>query len=64
MLYIFIPSDITSRHQKDIEETTNTKADIAKYPAHGKACIVDTPLVVNVNNAKDVYKGQGDGDTK
>ncbi len=29
-----------------------------------KPCIVNTPLVVNVNNAIQVYKGHGDGDTK
>lgn len=60
----YVPSLITSLHQKDIEEISNTKADIQKYPAYGNACIADTPLVVNVNKAKDVNKGQGDGDTK
>jgi hypothetical protein len=59
-----VPSLITSRHQKDIEETSNTKADKQKYPAWLKACIADTPLVVKVNKAKDVNKGQGEGDTK
>ena len=29
-----------------------------------KPCIVNTPLVVNVNNVIQVNKGQGDGDTK
>ena len=29
-----------------------------------KPCIVNTALVVNVNNATDVYIGHGDGDTK
>jgi hypothetical protein len=37
---------------------------MAKYPAYGKACIVDTPLVVKVNKDKDVNKGQGEGDTR
>jgi hypothetical protein len=60
----YVPSLITSRHQKDIERTTNAKADIKKNSPLVKACIVDTPLVVKVNSAIDVYIGQGDGDTK
>jgi len=40
------------------------KADVKKLFALLKPCIVNTPLVVNVNNAIHVYKGHGDGDTK
>jgi hypothetical protein len=40
------------------------KAIPKKYSALLKPCIVNTPLVVKFNNAKQVYIGQGDGDTK
>jgi hypothetical protein len=40
------------------------KADIKNVLALLKACIVNTPLVVKVNNAIPVNIGQGDGDTK
>jgi len=60
----YVPSLITSRHQNDIERISNTKADIKKYSALIKPCIVNTPLVVKVNNAVEVYIGQGDGETK
>jgi hypothetical protein len=40
------------------------KAKDKKDPALLNPCIVDTPLVVKVNNAIQVYIGQGEGDTK
>jgi hypothetical protein len=55
---------ITSRHQKDIDSITDIKADVKNKFALLKPCIVNTPLVVNVNNAIQVYKGHGEGDTK
>ena len=60
----YVPSLITSRHQNDIDSITDKKADVKKLFALLKPCIVNTPLVVNVNNAIHVYKGHGDGDTK
>ena len=61
---IYVPSLITSRHQNDIEITTDTKANIKNVFALLKPCIVKTPVVVNVNNEILVNIGQGDGDTK
>jgi len=60
----YVPSLITSRHQKDIERITNKKADSKKNLLTEKECIVKTPLVVKVNKAKEVFIGQGDGDTR
>jgi hypothetical protein len=34
------------------------------YPAWLKLCIDKTPVVVKVNKAIEVNKGQGDGETK
>jgi len=59
-----VPSLITSLHHNDIDEISVTKAKDRNVSALLKPCIVNTPLVVNVNNAIQVYKGQGDGDTK
>jgi predicted neuraminidase len=61
---MYVPSLITSRHQNDIERTTDTKAKIKNVFALLKPCIVKAPVVVNVNNAILVNIGQGDGDTK
>ena len=60
----YVPSDITSRNQNDIEEITDINANIKKYSAILKACINSTPVVVKANNDIEVYIGQGDGDTK
>jgi hypothetical protein len=60
----YVPSLITSRHQKPIERTTEIKANNKKKPALLNPCIVDTALVVKVNNAIQVKRGHGDGDTK
>jgi len=38
----YVPSLITSRHQKDIDRISDKKADIRKYPAWLKPCIVNT----------------------
>jgi hypothetical protein len=60
----YVPSLITSLHQNDMEDISNIKPDSAKLPALGKACIVDTPLVVNTRRDKAVYNGHGEGDTR
>jgi hypothetical protein len=60
----YVPSLITSRHQNVIEAITEIKANIKKLPERLKLCIVNTPLVVNVNKESEVYMGHGDGDTK
>jgi hypothetical protein len=55
---------IISHNQSDIDKISITKADKKKYSALIKACIVNTPLVVKVNNAIEVYIGHGDDDTR
>jgi hypothetical protein len=60
----YVPSLITSRHHNVIDEIRDTKANIRNVSALLKPCIVNTPLVVNVNKAIQVNNGQGDGDTK
>ena len=60
----YVPSLITSRHQKDIERTRDIKANIGKIFAYSNPCIVDTPLVVNVNSDIHVNNGQGLGFTR
>jgi hypothetical protein len=45
----YVPSLITSRHQKDMEKIRTTKADIKKLLAKLKPCIVNTVLVVKAN---------------
>jgi hypothetical protein len=47
-----------------MDNITDIKADDKNKFALLKPCIVNTPLVVNVNNAIHVYKGHGEGDTK
>lgn len=48
----YVPSDITSRNQNDIEEIRDMKANVKQYSASLNPCIVKTPDVVNVN--KDI----------
>jgi hypothetical protein len=59
-----VPSAITSLNQKDIEAINDNNPNAVKYPALEKPCIVNTPVVVKVNNDILVNKGQGDGETK
>ena len=40
------------------------KANNKKLDEKLNPCIVKTPLHVKVNNVIDVFKGQGEGDTK
>jgi hypothetical protein len=60
----YVPSLITSRHQKDIELISVIKANIKKILAFSNPWKVETPLVVSDNKETQVYNGQGDGDTK
>lgn len=60
----YVPSLITSLHHNVIDKITVMKADVKKIWALLKACIVNTPLVVKVNNAIHVNIGHGEGDTK
>jgi hypothetical protein len=55
---------MTSLHHNVIEKTRDNNASIKKVSALLKLCMVKTPLVVKVNKAIQVYKGQGDGETK
>lgn len=59
-----LPSEITSRHQNDIDNTRLIIANKTKTLELLKPCIVNTPLVVKVNKEIQVYNGQGDGETK
>ena len=60
----YVPSDITSLNQKDIENIKHKKPKIRTSLALIKPCIVKTPKQVNDNKDKLVFIGHGDGDTK
>ena len=60
----YVPSEITSLNQKDIDDTNEINAISKKYCANANPCIVNTTLVVSVKREKHVKSGQGDGDTK
>jgi hypothetical protein len=55
---------MTSLHQKDIDKIREKNEDINILLPSVKPCIVNTPLVVSVNKAKQVNMGQGEGDTR
>lgn len=50
----YVASEITSRNQKDIEETKEKKAKYKKYCALLNPCIVKTPVVVRVKRETHV----------
>jgi len=60
----YVPSDIISLNQNDIEDINVIKANVRKIYALEKPCIVKTPVVVKVNKLIQVYIGQGEGETK
>lgn len=60
----YVPSDITSLNQNDIDDTKIINARYKKYDARLKPCMVNTPVVVKVNSAILVYSGQGEGETR
>ena len=60
----YVPSLITSRHQKDIDNIRETKAKIKKIDTLLNVCIVNTPLHVKVNKDTHVKIGHGEGDTR
>ena len=60
----YVPSEITSLNQKDIENIRMNKAKATKYLALLKPCIVKTPVVVRVKSEIHVKIGQGEGETK
>jgi hypothetical protein len=47
-----------------MDKISDIKAIVRKLLAPLKPCIVNTPLVVNVNKVRQVNIGQGEGDTK
>lgn len=63
-LPIYVPSDIISLNQNDIDKVTNKKANINIIFTYGNPCIVRTPELVRVNRDKQVNTGQGEGETK
>lgn len=60
----YVPSLITSLHQSAMELISDIKAIVKKVLPWLNPCIVDTPLVVNVNKEIPVQMGQGEGDTR
>jgi hypothetical protein len=60
----YVPSLITSLHHNAIDKISVIKAKNRNVWKLLNPCIVNTPLVVNVNKLREVNKGQGDGDTK
>jgi hypothetical protein len=60
----YVPSDIISRNQNDIDATTIKRAKKNTLYALLKLCIDNAPLNVKVNKLRLVYNGQGEGDTK
>ncbi len=63
-LYFFLPSDIISRNQNDIDNTKVKKANVRKYSELLNPWKDKTPEVVRVNKLILVYNGQGEGETK
>jgi hypothetical protein len=59
-----VPSEMTSLNQNAIAPIRDKNPNIKKYPPLEKPCIVNTPVVVSVNKAILVNKGQGEGETK
>jgi hypothetical protein len=55
---------MTSLNQNAIAPIRDKNPNIKKYPPLEKPCIVNTPVVVSVNKAILVNKGQGEGETK
>lgn len=60
----YVASDITSLNHKDIEKIKLIKAEIRKYKANKKPCIVSTVDVVKANKEVLVLIGQGEGETR
>ena len=60
----YVPSDMISRNQNDIEAITHISANIKKYSALLNKWKDNTPPVVKENKLALVYNGQGDGDTR
>lgn len=63
-LPIYVPSDIISRNQNDIDNTKVKKANVRKYSELLNPWKDKTPEVVIVNKLILVYSGQGEGETK
>ena len=59
-----LPSAITSLHQNDIDNINAVKLNIILYSALANPWNDKTADVVRLNKQIDVYKGQGEGDTK
>ena len=60
----YVPSDITSLNQNDIENIKLNKAIDKKCSALSKPCIVNTPTLVKVKSDTHVKRGQGEGETR
>jgi hypothetical protein len=63
-LPMYVPSDIISLNQNDIDNVTNKKANSKTIFTDGNPCIVKTPEQVRVKRDKQVNTGQGEGETK
>ena len=53
-----------SLNHNDIEYTKHNKLKKNILGANSKPCILNTPVVVKLNNIALVNKGHGEGDTK
>lgn len=60
----YVPSDIMSLNQNDIENIRESKANVSIIFTKGNPCIVSTPVQVRVNKEIEVKIGQGEGETK
>ena len=60
----YVPSDIISLNQNDIEKIRDSKANISIIFTKGKPCIVRTAEQVRVKREIEVNTGHGEGETK
>lgn len=61
---IYVPSDIMSLNQNDIEDIKDNKASNTITMTKENPCIVRTPEQVRVKRDIEVNIGQGEGETK
>jgi hypothetical protein len=63
-LLIYVPSAIISLNQNDMDKIKEVKLNNRLYSAKAKPWNDKTADVVRVNKLIDVYKGQGEGETR
>ena len=60
----YVPSAIISLNQNDIDNIRAVKLKNRLFSAWANPWKVKTPDVVRLNRLSDVYKGQGEGETR